>query len=598
MLNDLLDKIPALWNKDYVTEKFDSNQQEYAIVTRYSNQDILSQLVYAVENKVDFILSDILPHEFPENLFFEEFNYLSRKLLFLKQVRKLDEPITIKDRTCVILDRSNNADYNRILTILEKKNMVDIIDYSENRNLIQIASEALMYKKILYLHEDIYFSYFLFFNKKNTCDLFVTNNNPLWYLYFKGLYILPKQVNLEGISLRHFSKILLENNKELNLPVPEFNKEFSEFSLCKKFYITVNFEKLERKYSKALIISALSLVDWDNSILQPPVVQDLLELLRGKLRTKYNITFRNDISYFYTKVNLINYIPMLLKNERNKTQDIATNICSFFIESFLLSKQKENIYKDQLFKILNSSIKCNFKASTLEEYFNSLALGEEITFFDQLIKTSSGHYFRFLISSSIISKKKKDLEMYLDSIVKFDYIGTENVIRILLLITSKTHLLEIKKSANFCEIKKAFSSYLYQFRDHIDKENSLDSLLIKLLFEFIEFPMDLSNLPTNQAIFLILYKSIESNRNVVSYLDLDSNLDSFIINSSTKKLLSSFATSDKNDTNYRWHLLINLISHTQNKSLTTDILCNCRELFDYDKNVESTLEQFGFNCLL
>lgn len=598
MVKELLDKIPAIWDRDYIAEKLDTSQQEYAIVTRYSTQDILSQLINAINRKVDFILSDILPHDLPENLFFDEFEYVSKKLIFIKQVKKLDEPKSIKNKTCIILDRRNNPEYEKLLSILEKKNIVDVIDYSKQSDLLPKAAEALSYKRIFYIHDDVYFCYYLFKNKINTCDLFVTNKTHLWYLYFNGLQILPQQVNSETVSLRYFFKVLLGTNGEKTLPVPKFKKEFVEFSQIKKFYITQNFDNSEENFSKALIISALTYIDWDNSILQPLVVQDLLKIMRGKLDSNYNITFRSDLSYFYSRINITNYIFMLLNTMENTARSMAPNFCCFLIESILLSKQKENVHKDLLFKILNSNFKCNFKAAIIEEYFQVLTSGGELEFFDQLKKTNSGNYFKFLISSSIISKDRKDLETYLDSIVKFDYIGTKHVIRILLLITSKTHLLEINKSPIFHEIKKAFSSYLKQFRHHIDKETSLDSLLIKLLFELIEYPLNLSNLPMNQVVFLILFKSLESNRNVTSYLDLDSNLDSFITNPSTEKLLSSFAKPDKNDESYRWHLLIKLISHTQNKSLTTNILHNCRELFEYDKNVESTLELFGFNCLL
>lgn len=76
---------PLLWDKTTIKNLNNSYKDKKLSYVCYSRNDslIIKQISFAIENAIDFIISDLLHHELPPTTLMEEYNFFSKRYVFI-----------------------------------------------------------------------------------------------------------------------------------------------------------------------------------------------------------------------------------------------------------------------------------------------------------------------------------------------------------------------------------------------------------------------------------------------------------------------------------------------------------------------------------
>lgn len=149
--NEILDD-PAY--KDFINNFIDRNKNKVIYLLRYTKEEseLINNLKQVTKEKVDIILSEILPNELPNCILLEEYKFFVSKYVFLaakhEKINKISKSnIAILKDTDLFTKESKSIDI--ISEIIETSLNCEVINYTENVNISELIIKCSEFDKII-----------------------------------------------------------------------------------------------------------------------------------------------------------------------------------------------------------------------------------------------------------------------------------------------------------------------------------------------------------------------------------------------------------------------------------------------------------------
>lgn len=511
--NEILDD-PAY--KDFINKFIDRNKNKLIYLLRYSKEEseLINNLKQAKKEKVDIILSEILPNELPNCILIDEYNFFIKRYVFLEaKYEKLNK--TSELDIAIIKDTNLLTAESKLLNIFsditETALNCKVIELTDNETISEIIIKCSEFKKIIINLSNPYILYRILKYCKDSNKMFSLGNTSIRNLI--RFIILGFNVNTKFLFLKSSALSVREEIKN----ILNFKLFDDLFTYNKEAEVNFNDIKIIN-YNWSIPHDCISHEDSSNC----------LKVRRFEMLSLYllldNLHFKDHTNH--------NYLYLLILKNIFKIKDFYTRL-RFFRDTAKI----DNLNHNKFFEILktnfddenSSAFKFEFLISCLFASKNPKLSEKSLLSIKSLLSSTNfetykvnGNESKFGVLNEIINLASQNkINEINDYIVKHQK-NIENIGFVLICLPSILSNDQLEKLFSDNELIFGISYFHYFFRGLL-YANDLDEFEISVFCINNKFEKSLySNLyetllndkvldaifPVNSNIIYILFKNI------------------------------------------------------------------------------------------
>ena len=147
-----------LWNGDFLKDFENSHpsQKSSTLIWSQDSSSIISQIKFAIDNKVEAIISEILPNEVPDNLLIEEYNFFEKHYIYVPpQLPDLQTSLERKQpgKRIIFRDLESNSHINGVIKATLTDNNISIVnlDNIDSENPISYITQQILDAEVVFI---------------------------------------------------------------------------------------------------------------------------------------------------------------------------------------------------------------------------------------------------------------------------------------------------------------------------------------------------------------------------------------------------------------------------------------------------------------
>ena len=408
------------WNDNTIRDINIENKERNSMFIWSNDSSVnLSQIKFAIANKIDNIFTDTLPNELNLIINKEDFNFFNKSFIF-----KPPDAINISNGgDKKILIYNDNLQEENTLKILSKIKFLKIIDIDNLKN-INTFKERFLLLKVKNINEENFLLKSLTLSKINYILLCPVLGSPLRYL-IQDINVLSKVSDLKFINLREFANYLFdyfEINKKQRSPY-KLEKQsllevinnyksldcpyFQEIQLYQKYFniFEIIFYKMYRdvfdsndeffrnllSQTRKLIVDGLLNDQIEKNSIWYKIINYLIEIDKDFI-TELKYSFEIIVSKYNDRYNVLKSITyldiagyLIAKNKDSCKKSLLTEFYNYLKEIIVIQTKNLNVNQNILFplrisdlNLISSKDICLFTKENLELFKKNRNLAERL----------------------------------------------------------------------------------------------------------------------------------------------------------------------------------------------------------------------------